>query len=360
MTYWKNKGTLDAPDNTIQRTNFGTVGADQVVPKSLGGHTSNAIIDDANPAIRYGVYKSGTAIFTDTRSGSWDYDGSTTWFKTVGGAAVFTFDGTSIAVMARTNTKSGAFNVYIDDVLSKGRILVSEQLSMTIYTISLNATDTSIVLVSVASIVGTAGEVMIGSERITFTGITGTTLTGCTRGANGSSATIHSYTENVYMMDYYVPCWLDPVASLDFSNGQIVYYNPFLQPGHHKIVIVSVNNPSAAQQGFWFDGFIVGTLLGARQINRQVGTVTITVQADAQGYADLGAINTTTGTAIVGLLGYYVGTSGAYPRLMCFGNSNVAGTGPDDYTFPAYAISGATPANWCTITLVFTFIGESI
>jgi hypothetical protein len=39
---------------------------------------------------------------------------------------------------------------------------------------------------------GNTGELLIDSERITYTGRTGTTFTGCTRGANGSSAASHA------------------------------------------------------------------------------------------------------------------------------------------------------------------------
>lgn len=44
---------------------------------------------------------------------------------------------------------------------------------------------------------GATGEVIIDSERITYTGKTSTTFTGCTRGANGSSAASHSDNANV-------------------------------------------------------------------------------------------------------------------------------------------------------------------
>jgi hypothetical protein len=42
-----------------------------------------------------------------------------------------------------------------------------------------------------------SGEVIIDSERITYTGKTSTTFTGCTRGANGSTAASHSDNANV-------------------------------------------------------------------------------------------------------------------------------------------------------------------
>ena len=42
-----------------------------------------------------------------------------------------------------------------------------------------------------------SGTVQIGDEKITYTGVDGTNLTGCTRGAESTSATSHSIMANV-------------------------------------------------------------------------------------------------------------------------------------------------------------------
>lgn len=55
---------------------------------------------------------------------------------------------------------------------------------------ALDATETEIDLASVTGFTS-SGNVLIGSEIITYTGISTLTLTGCTRGAHGSSATTH-------------------------------------------------------------------------------------------------------------------------------------------------------------------------
>ena len=54
--------------------------------------------------------------------------------------------------------------------------------------------------VTVASTTGftVTGTIFIGSEQITYTGLTPTTFTGCTRGANGTANVAHSDTDPVY------------------------------------------------------------------------------------------------------------------------------------------------------------------
>ena len=54
--------------------------------------------------------------------------------------------------------------------------------------------------VTVASTTGfsVTGTILIGTEQITYTGLTTTTFTGCTRGANSTTAAAHSDTDPVY------------------------------------------------------------------------------------------------------------------------------------------------------------------
>jgi hypothetical protein len=63
---------------------------------------------------------------------------------------------------------------------------------------AINATVTSIALINGYSY-PSSGTVVIGSEQITYTGIDGNTLTGCVRGANGTTAASHeAYTQCAY------------------------------------------------------------------------------------------------------------------------------------------------------------------
>lgn len=371
MAIWSIDGKTPQADVREQRIHAGTIGGEHAVNKSFTSNAVNAVIDDADPRILYAVYNAATADFTATRISTFDYDGSTHWFRSLGAAAQMRFTGTSIAVMARTNVNSGSMQVFIDGVATVGRILQWDNLDQTTYTVTnpnLSISATSIVLQSVTFLGGaTSGELMIGSERITFTGVTGTTLTGCTRGANGSTASTHVWTEMVYAMSWVASCFSDPSDGPNLSTGRIVYYNPFLSPGEHTILIVAINNPVAMQQGFWFDGFVTGTLLGARHIARQVGTVMFRATTNASGFVEFGALTTRTGVSTMGLLGYNQISSGGgtYPNLVCIGNGGSSVTNTDGSvswdsgSSPSYALQGSASTTY-TVQAFFTYIGESI
>jgi len=65
-------------------------------------------------------------------------------------------------------------------------------------TIGLNSTDTTVTVASTASWNNKRGIIKIDSEEISFTGKTATTFTGCTRGANGTTAATHANGATVY------------------------------------------------------------------------------------------------------------------------------------------------------------------
>lgn len=62
----------------------------------------------------------------------------------------------------------------------------------------ISATDTTISLLN-ASTFPTFGTIIIGSEEITYTGVSGNSLTGCVRGANSTTAASHSIYSSVAM-----------------------------------------------------------------------------------------------------------------------------------------------------------------
>jgi len=65
----------------------------------------------------------------------------------------------------------------------------------------INASTTTITVVSTAAF-GATGHLYIGSEEITYTGKTSTTFTGCTRGANGTTAAIAANGATVYQPNF--------------------------------------------------------------------------------------------------------------------------------------------------------------
>jgi hypothetical protein len=93
--------------------------------------------------------------------------------------------------------------------------------------------DTSIVLTSATGF-GTSGTVLIGSELITFSGVSSQTLTGCARGTNGTSASAHSSGATVQLANSFIG-WGVPAAptigtqlrTWTQSNfGQDLIFNP--------------------------------------------------------------------------------------------------------------------------------------
>lgn len=71
---------------------------------------------------------------------------------------------------------------------------------------ALNSSATTIPLTSTLGF-ATSGEVIVDSERITYSGISGNSLTGATRGANGTSAASHS--DLAVTSEYGVECTFD-------------------------------------------------------------------------------------------------------------------------------------------------------
>lgn len=65
----------------------------------------------------------------------------------------------------------------------------------------IDATQTTITL-NDATVVPSSGEVIIDNERITYTGKSGNQLTGCTRGANGTTGATHSNGATVRQFGY--------------------------------------------------------------------------------------------------------------------------------------------------------------
>ena len=91
--------------------------------------------------------------------------------------------GTSLAILQ--------YNEYIDRFVEQEDEIVSTTLAE-----ELDATETEI---DVASSTGfdSAGTLFIENEQITYTGISTNTFTGCTRGANGTTAATHSNSTSV-------------------------------------------------------------------------------------------------------------------------------------------------------------------
>lgn len=78
---------------------------------------------------------------------------------------------------------------------------------------ALNSSDTTIVVTSAASFTAT-GTIEIDSELITYSGKTGTSFTGCTRGTNGTTAASHLNGASIYQVTTAFTGW-----GVGFSTG---------------------------------------------------------------------------------------------------------------------------------------------
>lgn len=86
---------------------------------------------------------------------------------------------------------------------------------------AINNSVTTITLTN-AAVLPTSGEVIIDTERITYTGRSGNDLTGCARGANGTTAVSHSNGAAVYQYGYDMH-----VDNMSFVAGGVISATSF-------------------------------------------------------------------------------------------------------------------------------------
>lgn len=76
--------------------------------------------------------------------------------------------------------------------------MISKDIQTSYLSAAIGSSDTTITILNAASYT-TSGTVVIGTEEITYTGISGNSLTGCVRGANGTIAASHTAYSEVAM-----------------------------------------------------------------------------------------------------------------------------------------------------------------
>lgn len=375
MSVWKVSGSTPQIDIKTSPNQLGTVGGDHVVPFSIGGGGMSSFVDNEDPRVVPASYTSlggdGSAPLTYLRAGSFDLQGTAIYFTEQYTGARFTFKGSTIGVLARTYPGSSGFRVYVDGVPTKGRVFSFTQLSGSVY-VPGTPLSSSATTITVESTTGfdSAGSILIGKEVIDYTGKTATTFTGCTRGAENTVAASHAWTEVVYKWSYDVPLSTgESGLAFDFSNRQLVYYNPFLSEGEHYIDVVlnSVADPFVGYS-VMLDGFIVGPVVGTRQIYSNVGTLTLSStdgfgNTDVNGYIDLGTLTTPRNVTLMGVLGFNQITPSAIGTGVLFKLEVYPGhpaSGPFTYSTPAFRLVDGPASSAWTIQLIFSYIGESI
>lgn len=274
MSLWKGEGKTQSLDVRKEAIGFGTLGGEHAAPRSFSSQALTNIIDDTDSRISYGIISAigaSVASFTTLSLSAFNQSGTSTIFVTKGAGCGMSFSGTSIGVLAATNSQSGNMRIYIDGVATAGRVnAFTTPLFAGAGTPAISATDTTINVGSTNPFTS-SGRIIIDSELIDYTGISLTSFTGCTRGVGGTTAAEHQNSATIYQ-------W-DSVCSLYNANNtelkKLVYYNPFLSPGRHTIQIGADTDVTHSTTGVWFDGFVVGSLVGAKNIFTQIGTVYI-------------------------------------------------------------------------------------
>lgn len=365
MALWSRDGEVQVVDAQSDRTQSGTIGGTHVVAGGISSKKFVSIIDDDDSSITYAsvVQEGGPSSVTlvTTREQTFDTNGTTTYMNQVGAGFVSHFSGTSLGVLGRINAQSSGIRVYIDGKLTAARVHNWVRLNTAVYSIlnPLSATANSIFVLANPN--SSIGIVLIDNELISYTGYDAVQhiLTGCTRGVQGTAAVSHTYAAEVYQWDTTVTVGYS--SGQDFDTAALVWYNPFLSPGAHSVTVavVAVNGYTT---GFWFDGLVVGPLIGSATVYRTVASVTATVTTDpSTGVGLLGTLTTRSGVAIVGLLGFdlqagsSLSTSPGVVAAQLHCSSVQTATVPTPY----YYITGSVNTTY-TVQMVFAYIGESL
>jgi hypothetical protein len=223
-------------------------------------------------------------------------------------------------------------------------------------------TDTTIVAWGTNSGFLSSGTLILGSELMTYTSITtdvngNANFNGITRGAGGTAATTHFASESIF-------AWastIDLSTATDYGTKQLLYYNPLLQPGEHKITI----SVTAAPNGYariYFDGFITGSLVGAQSLFTQTGTVTVSTITDANGHAIIGDLFfSASNMAMIGVLGYTqvsaeASNTTSFARLGLTRSSTYV----NGETWPFFYLHNGPANTTLTIIITFTYIGQTL
>lgn len=334
-------GKTPSGDVRQDRIAAGTVGGEHATPGSFSGSTATGTISIFDPRVSYigsGWFLSVGQLATDYMGEYAQCRGSATESRSVS----LNFSGTSVAIIGSLTYVGGYADVYVDGVLQAGKTQNTTYLSASYSKAGLNATDTTI-NVNDTSQFTASGTVLIDSEIITYTGVTASSFTGCTRSGSQTHITggmVYQYTSRI---DTY---------SANRQSRVALWSNSLLAPGIHTLTLVvraDANASVVSPPGYIELGaFIVGGLIGAANINTGVSNLTFTgVSFNASGIAAaagfLGA--PTTNQQILGVIS--VGAYSGSTFKPCFGSFNSV-----DGTYSFYCPTGASS----TLTVVVTLL----
>lgn len=360
-------GKLTGRDRRIERISAGTIGDDHIIPHSIPGRKVSALIDDSDPRVVHGFvsgYGTDAAYFSNQATTDFVFGGTQTIvgydgtaLGSPGSAVLFRWSGTQIAVLGSTNPDSGVIRVYIDGIETPGRVAIFTGFRLGLFgnydNPVIDENDTTIPALAGALDFPESGTIYISGELIDYTSRDSNGFYGCTRGAQGTIAAYHSANETIYLW----ASGLNLSNVSDFATKQVLYYNPLLEPGEHRIVVVVEPEPVTGNSKFYFDGFTTGSLLGSSNIFTQIATVTLDFTTDTNGHCELGSIVARNNDiARLAFLGY--------TQEDCEdSNTNTMGILGVKYSVdgtPFYYCHNGPPDTDLTWIITFAFIGETI
>lgn len=300
MAYNKLNGETSANDIRLERISAGTLGGEHVVPHSLVGTNVTSVVDDADRRITYGSFD-GSATF-NTYVGNFAAQNSTiTKMNGIDDAIEFRFKGTRLGILGSVTPDGGVLTVYVDGVEMPGRTSATGIVQPSLVGPNQPAVLSTDTEINIANGIGNfapgGGLARIGSEIISYSntfepgiGSTGSFnsrpgfLQGVVRGLYGTVAEDHYRYETVHTWDHTID-----VSSIDYSFRKLLWYNDKLEPGEHRVVVRMVSTGSAnGGTTFFFDGFVLGSLIGASNVFTLVETLTTTFTTDGNGHKDIG------------------------------------------------------------------------
>lgn len=356
MSIWSIDGNTLGHDVRDQRIASGTVGGQHAVNGSFTGKNHSNIIQPLDPRVAYsGAWNIFLANVSGGAANVVDSLGERTSINTSGATITFSFSGSQISVLGQTASDGGRATIAIDGTTTVGvgntrTVTASSYYNQTGHV--LNTTDTTINCVDTTNFAST-GTILIDGEQITYGGTTATTFTGCTRAANGTTATSHPAGATIYgltsTVEYYAA----------YSQDRVIVWSSInLSPGPHTITITvsSAKNASSTDTQVRFNGFIIGGILGAQNLNTYIDYISITgIATDASGKAtsEFTLNPNSTDRQLLGILGGWSPDAGiTFTSLQWNPSNNKLGI-----FFSGTAVSNLTNAN-AIITVIY--LGPSL
>jgi len=116
----------------------------------------------------------------------------------------------------------------------------------------INATVATIGVASVTGMPTTGGIITIGTEQITYTGISSLNLTGCTRGVNGSTAATHSTSDAVLQF----PIGMTDIQEADYRVKSTSVDTPMTKISRSQYQGFSNKTDKGLPTQYWVQRFI--------------------------------------------------------------------------------------------------------